>query len=76
MVSCGKTQNNYKEVTILDTGAYMASSIVYKKTIREFEKLGFRKVLLLDPGETTISFETSINLKQREGDSLYFEFIK
>jgi len=46
------------------------------KSIEKFRNLIFDKVIELKPGVTNFNQETSMDLKEREVGSLYFEFIK
>ena len=71
-----KPKTIIKKLQYLIQGHVWHHQLFTKKSIKKFKKLSFRKVLLLDPGKTAIPFKTSIDLKQRAGDSLYFEFIK
>lgn len=45
-----------------------------KSISKLFESAGFYNVTILKPGETTIPFETRIDLKERAGESIYVEF--
>ena len=47
-----------------------------KDSLKVFKKLKFSHVELLEPGKTNLKYSTSIDYKEREHESLYFEFIK
>tara|TARA_Y100000591_G_scaffold264592_1_gene237997 strand:+ start:303 stop:959 length:657 start_codon:yes stop_codon:yes gene_type:complete len=71
-----KPKSIIKKLQYLIQGHGWHHQMFNKESLEFFKKLKFSDVQLIEPGKTKISFNTSIDLNERENESLYFEFIK
>ena len=71
-----KPKKIIKKIQYLIQGHGWHHQMFTSKSIEKFRNLNFDKVIELKPGVTNFNQETSMDLKEREVGSLYFEFIK
>ena len=71
-----KPKSLIKKLQYLMQGHGWHHQMFNKESLKFFKKLKFSDVQLIEPGKTNIGYNTSIDLNEREHESLYFEFIK
>ena len=71
-----KPKTVIKKLQYLIQGHGWHHQMFNKDSLKVFKKLKFSHVELLEPGKTNLKYSTSIDYKEREHESLYFEFIK
>ena len=71
-----KPKTLIKKIQYLIQGHGWHHNMYNSSSLESFRELDFSEVHLLDAGKTNLNFNTSVDLRERENESLYFEFMK